>query len=411
MGEYDSGPRSLPWPLLHPLVGTQTVEDDGDYPPSSFVWPSDPDERTLVPFWLSLNEYNVLGSTIDVGSDIAYAEDALRVVWLWLRNMRIEVPICELIDDCITNNPTTILTIVAMLQSNNTFKTYIENLIEVTAPGGGGNVYPPRPTAATPDPLCNAADYVVGKIRELISGIYDDLETLSPQDVLEAFLGLFGWRASPLYQLIGLLETNDKTALLAAFDAAKDDIVCELVKQELDQTPVLSWVGANFPPPSVLGDALTYGIQSAADDGKYAQWIAVGATMTGANCDECSPPPVCFNFLTGWNGWLPVISGYARIDAAGIYRGGTNVRIYIKPPTLTENITGFTVKWNKAYSGVVTVGPQGNVVLYQGFSGSIWNVNLTAPQAPGWNLNFYTSPTVASVPADMRIEEICLNYE
>lgn len=92
MSEYEDGPRYLPWPLRQPLIGSRTVEDDGDFPPSSFVWPDDPDERTMIPFWLSLNEYNVLGSTIDVGSDPAFGVDALRVVWLWMRNFRIEVP-------------------------------------------------------------------------------------------------------------------------------------------------------------------------------------------------------------------------------------------------------------------------------------------------------------------------------
>lgn len=284
MGEYDSGPRPLPWPLLYPLVDVRTVEDDGDFPPSSFVWPTDPNERTLVPFWLSLNEYNVLGSTIDVGSDIAFGEDALRVVWLWMRNWRIQVPICDAVDDCITNNPATIEAIVNQLMVNATYNTYLTNLITTVSPPTGGNVYPPRPTLATPDPLCNASTYVVAQIRKLIEDIYDDLETLTAQEVLESLLGLFGWRSGPLYQLIGLLETADKTALLADYDAAAPELICALIDAQLDQAPIIAWTNANYPSPSVLGDAMRYAIGSTADDGKWSQWIAVGALIEAPDC-------------------------------------------------------------------------------------------------------------------------------
>lgn len=100
MEGYNSGPRPLPWSLQNPLVESVVVEDDGDFAPSSFVWPTDPNERTVIGFWLSLNEYNILGSAIDVGSDIAFAEDALRVMWLWMRNFRIHVPVGGEIVSC-----------------------------------------------------------------------------------------------------------------------------------------------------------------------------------------------------------------------------------------------------------------------------------------------------------------------
>jgi len=285
MDEYSSGPRPLSWPLLNPLVGERTVEDDDLVSPSSFVWPTDPDERTLVPFWLSQREWTTLGSAIDVGSDIAYGEDALRVWWLWQRNMRVNVPICDLIIDCINSNPGTINAIVNQLITNTTFNEYL------TQVSVSNNIYPPRPTAATPDPLCNAATYVVSQLRALIEKIYDDLETLDASEVLAGLLGLAGWQSSILYQLIGLLETNDKTALLTAFDAAAPDLICQLVDAELDQTPVLALVAATYPSPSVLGDALTRGIESAANEGRWSTWIAVGATMTDADCSGCGVPP------------------------------------------------------------------------------------------------------------------------
>ena len=85
MSEYDGSARPLSWPLLNPLVLSRTTEDDPECEGSSFVWPEDSDERVPVIFNLSLNEYTVLSSTIDVGSDIAYGIDAIRVWWLWTR--------------------------------------------------------------------------------------------------------------------------------------------------------------------------------------------------------------------------------------------------------------------------------------------------------------------------------------
>lgn len=94
MGQYDSPKRPLPWPLKDQLVQSRTTEEDAECEASSFVWPDDSDERVFIPFKLSLNEYVVLSSTIDVGSDIAYGEDAIRVKWLWDRNMRCHVSLC-----------------------------------------------------------------------------------------------------------------------------------------------------------------------------------------------------------------------------------------------------------------------------------------------------------------------------
>lgn len=135
MGEYDSPKRPLPWPLKEGLVLTRTTEDDGDCTPSSFVWPDDPDERVFIPFSLSLNEYNVLASTIDVGSDIAYGVDAIRVVWLWLRNMRCAVPICSEIIACVEDDDDTQHAIEHMLEDNDEFTEFLGDFTR-EHPGG-----------------------------------------------------------------------------------------------------------------------------------------------------------------------------------------------------------------------------------------------------------------------------------
>jgi len=97
MGEYDSPKRGLVFPLKDPLVIQRTTQEDVDCSGSSFVWPEDSDERVPIVFNLSLNEFVVLASTIDVGSDIAYGEDAIRVWWLWDRVLRCPMSLCDAI--------------------------------------------------------------------------------------------------------------------------------------------------------------------------------------------------------------------------------------------------------------------------------------------------------------------------
>ena len=131
MAEYDSPRRKLSWDLSFPLAAHRTTEDDGeDCEPSSFVWPEDSDERVLVPFYLSLNEYNVLASAIDVGSDIAYGEDALRVTWLWLRNMRCKVDLCAMIAECIANSESTQNALRDFITGDQTINNYITEIVD-----------------------------------------------------------------------------------------------------------------------------------------------------------------------------------------------------------------------------------------------------------------------------------------
>lgn len=101
--DYSDGPRPLPWPLRNAVANSVITEDDGVQNPSFLIWPEDSNERVPVLFSLSLNEYVILASTIDVGSDIAYGADALKVVDLWLRNTREQVSSCALVLDALQN--------------------------------------------------------------------------------------------------------------------------------------------------------------------------------------------------------------------------------------------------------------------------------------------------------------------
>jgi len=97
-------PRKLPYPVDNSAANSSNISGEPECSGSSAVlFPDNPDERTLVPFWLSLNEYNLLANCVDVGADIAYSTDAQRVLYIWLRNTRCADMICDFITGCTTD--------------------------------------------------------------------------------------------------------------------------------------------------------------------------------------------------------------------------------------------------------------------------------------------------------------------
>lgn len=122
-------PRKLTFPLYNQETNGNITDDLG-LAPRDFAWPSDPEERTILPLWLSQREFTAILSAMDVGADIAYPEQYIEVMWLMVRNLRYPMPICSLIIQCIENDPDTKQAIVDMLTQNQTFNQYIDNTVQ-----------------------------------------------------------------------------------------------------------------------------------------------------------------------------------------------------------------------------------------------------------------------------------------
>jgi len=67
---------------------------------------TDNDEKVTVTLTLSLNEYVALASCVDVGSDIAYGENAILLWFIWVRSIN-SMAFCDQVNDCITTNLST----------------------------------------------------------------------------------------------------------------------------------------------------------------------------------------------------------------------------------------------------------------------------------------------------------------
>jgi len=324
--------------------------------------------------------------------------------------MRINVPICAAVDDCITNNPSTIIAIVNQLKLSADFNFYLNQQINIVAPPGQSNKYGPWPTSGDADAICNAATYIVSQIRKLIEDIYDDLETLTIPEILESILGILGWRASIVYQLIGLLDTTDKTALLSQFDSASGDLICALIDAQLAQGPVLQWVADTFSSSVVLRDALTYAIGGTLEAGQWSLWIAVGALIDAPDCG-CTPPPAdCDDITAGMGAWVfldPVYGIFYPGEGAG--RGTEPSRIGMMTQFTGQTVTSFTVYTNEPITGL-TAG------VFPGYN-SFGSESFTSPDVMSFTFSGSWSSGVAweligfpALSPTLRVVQICYTF-
>jgi Collagen triple helix repeat (20 copies) len=169
----------------------------------------------------------------------------------------------------------------------------------------GGNIYPPPPTDI--DELCNAAAFIVGKVRSLIYGVISDLSTITPSEILETLLLGGGWDSSILYQLIGLLESGDTSGLIAEYDAAAAELQCELYNFDLDKAVFTAWIDAHTAYSSIMRDAIHHALDAAAADGQYGLWATVGSTKTDADCTVCDD--TSDEYIPEIGTWLDTVGG------------------------------------------------------------------------------------------------------
>lgn len=108
--------RRLPFPLRQ-AASSSAIVGTANHHKNTPVWvTNDPDEVVSVQMDLSLNEYVALATALDVGRDIAYADESDYIWWLWTRafvqTLEVDLPSCvptlggggymQLLPDCIS---------------------------------------------------------------------------------------------------------------------------------------------------------------------------------------------------------------------------------------------------------------------------------------------------------------------
>lgn len=98
----ETTPRPLEYPLYNDTSESGAIGEGETVAP--FLWSTDdPSERVLIALEVSLDEYEVLANTVDIGRDIAYNEKSWEVWWLWIRCYQM-VDWCAQVLNCITND-------------------------------------------------------------------------------------------------------------------------------------------------------------------------------------------------------------------------------------------------------------------------------------------------------------------
>jgi len=139
---FTAPPRPLPFPLdrvLQLTVTTPAGEEVCGLP----EFPEDSDERVTVLFRLSLNEFVALATAVDVGSDPAFGEDALRVWWIWVANVMC-ASFCEEMVECLNDPESPFPAALAEALANNPL---LAAAVAEALPNAGAGV-PGRPLTA-----------------------------------------------------------------------------------------------------------------------------------------------------------------------------------------------------------------------------------------------------------------------
>lgn len=467
--EYDGENRPLPWDLLHPLVGHQTVEEDVDCVPSSFVWPEDPNERTLVPFSLSLNEWNILGSAIDVGADIAFGDKALRVNWLWMRNMRCEVSICAAVLNCIETNEDVRNAIVGLIETSPTIYQLIQQISsQNTLAPETLNTNILKPDECGLGYLYSQAVTVVQTLHTMTINVFNDVSTgLTPAQWASLFIAIYpiAMNAFTAGFVLGMVSAL-VGAVAAAYNAQWDDPFideltcdvfcllqedCSLTINELAEFYIArSGLSLSSDPYQAFLDVLfiisngtwtghavelMHLLQVTAmrlninilgiDYGQYAIVITASGDIEDngylTECDEC-PEEVCFDFTTSAHGFYAGDENGNPTSAFGVYILGEG---------LAPNQTTGGFNWGVA-AGDITVGNVQALTLFfnqeidelylarwasddfQVFSGPASNmVTFSALNTTAYfpfdtllqSIRFTTGSNIA--PIDLRVTQIC----
>lgn len=326
-------PRKLPYPLYNQVSNSNEVSKDG-LVLNPVQWPEDSTERIPIILSVSLDEWNAIASSVDVGADIAYPEQYVSLWWMLTRNLVYSMSICALMIDCIMNDTDVQEALVDTLSQNETFQQFVkESAIRATK---GQIVGPVVPTGCD-----NSA--VAGRVIQLT----DILDT-NNQDFLEIvevgtndeervsllLAAIPGISESPVDEILDLFqgflenfqENYNAAVTLSWKNEVSEDLYC-LAKQNEDCTLSYEEVfnyfneraGSNLSIQSIITNIVQFVINGdfSTDDliasGMYAiqlAFIVAGRDFYGLNIptigavvrdaipssawedwDECAEPP------------------------------------------------------------------------------------------------------------------------
>jgi len=243
--DFTSVPRDLPFPLDRSSAITGAGSDlDGCGLPS---WPEDSDERITVLFRLSLNEFVALATSIDVGSDIAYAEDGITVWDIWVTAIMCAA-FCDEVAACFTMEyPSLMDAVAAAIRNNPTLRNAISDALSEN--GGATPGLPLSEEAANQDrlpdnvrdeegdcildALWGACLYLVQSGNRAITDFFEQTEaatnTLETSGIIAQTIPAAGAYASAAVEFADQVAENLQEGYAAAYtETFEESLACDL---------------------------------------------------------------------------------------------------------------------------------------------------------------------------------------
>jgi len=237
--------RELEYPLKNQLV-IETETPDGYAPCGLPVFPEDSDEKITVLFNLSLNEFVALASAIDVGSDIAFGEDGLKVWLLWQGSVMC-ASFCEQMATCISEGDEDVINALAeALRSNPALiaavsdsvaagSTWLPGQTTTTAQRSADNLPPNVKDGdeCIKNALWGACLGLVQEVNRYITDFFEQIEaasdTLETAAILAEAIPAVGTAAAAAAQLADQIQETLADQYFAAYGLDYENgLACEL---------------------------------------------------------------------------------------------------------------------------------------------------------------------------------------
>lgn len=249
--DFTALPRKLEYPLDRPETIEAIVSEDN--PCGLPEFPEDNDERITVLFRLSLNEFVALASAIDVGSDIAYGADGLKVWWIWVASVMC-ASFCEEMAECVSD-PESAFTIALAdaLRNNPALAAAIAEALPAAGAAVPGRSLTPSQSAADilpenvrdefgeciPDALWGAVLYLVQSGNRAITDFFEILEnasnTLEASAIISQNIPAAGSFAASAAEFADQLLENFQEGYAAAYtEEFENDLACALFCAAID---------------------------------------------------------------------------------------------------------------------------------------------------------------------------------
>lgn len=273
-------PRHLPYPLDYQagmVVDTPPGEETCGLP----TFPEDSDEKITVLFRLSLNEFVRIASTVDVGSDLAYGEDGLKVWWTWIASIMC-ASFCEEMAVCVSDPESPFVSALAdALKNNPVLAAAIAEALPAAGAAVPGRPLTPGQSAQSvlppevfdefgdciPDALWGACLYLVQSGNRAITDFFEILEsasnTLEASGIIASAIPAAGQYAGAAAEFADQMQENIAEGYTAAYTEDYEiSLACAIfcaAMENCELTPDMLIDVLNARMPELI-DVATFGL-------------------------------------------------------------------------------------------------------------------------------------------------------